>query len=131
MELITSLLWLAIVLLLIARALGQRGLLHAVKAAAPPPEGLAERVAIIIPARDEAANIERGLRSLLTQTYPMSRLRLVVVDDHSADATLSKPALLASAVESAAKAGLDLLSLTPRQELNRLRSLLGPDFSRV
>jgi len=46
----------------------------------PPP-----RVSIIIPARDEARNIERCLRSVLASRYPA--LDIVVVDDHSADGT--------------------------------------------
>lgn len=43
------------------------------------------RVAVIVPARNEARNIERCVRSLLDQHY--SALELIVVDDHSTDAT--------------------------------------------
>lgn len=42
-------------------------------------------VSVIVPARDEGANIERCLRSVLATTYP--RLEVIVVDDHSRDAT--------------------------------------------
>ena len=42
-------------------------------------------VSVIIPARDEAANIGRCLRSVLATTWP--RLEVIVVDDHSRDAT--------------------------------------------
>lgn len=42
-------------------------------------------VSVVIPARDEARNIERCLRSVLAASYP--RLEVIVVDDHSADGT--------------------------------------------
>lgn len=45
----------------------------------------APRLSVIIPARDEARNIERCLRSVLASTYP--RLEVIVVDDHSSDGT--------------------------------------------
>jgi chlorobactene glucosyltransferase len=44
-------------------------------------------VAVVIPARDEARNIERCLRSVLGSAYP--RVEVVVVDDHSTDDTAS------------------------------------------
>jgi chlorobactene glucosyltransferase len=47
-------------------------------------------VSIVLPARNEAANIERCVLSLLAQSYP--NLEVVVVDDGSTDAT---PAILA------------------------------------
>lgn len=43
------------------------------------------RLSVIIPARNEARNIARCLRSVLATTYP--RLEVIVVDDHSADGT--------------------------------------------
>jgi chlorobactene glucosyltransferase len=42
-------------------------------------------ISVIVPARNEAANIERCVRSLLTQTYP--NLEIIVIDDGSSDAT--------------------------------------------
>lgn len=42
-------------------------------------------VSVVVPARDEAANIERCLTSVLATTWP--RLEVIVVDDHSRDET--------------------------------------------
>ncbi|MDP5076950.1 MAG: glycosyltransferase, partial [Nonlabens sp.] len=43
------------------------------------------RIAIIIPAHNEEAFIEKTLHSLIRQTYPASRI--VVVNDNSSDNT--------------------------------------------
>jgi chlorobactene glucosyltransferase len=51
--------------------------------AEPPQAPL--RVSVIVPARDEARNIARCVRSLLASTWP--RLEVLVVDDHSSDGT--------------------------------------------
>jgi hypothetical protein len=45
----------------------------------------ASLVSIVIPARNEARNIERCVRSALAANYP--RLEVIAVDDHSTDAT--------------------------------------------
>jgi chlorobactene glucosyltransferase len=87
--------WLAAVIWLIARAFRQRDLLQRLKPAEPPPAERAAKVAVIVPARDEAANIERCLRSFVAQTYPASRLRIVVIDDHSRDRTFTIATTLA------------------------------------
>jgi chlorobactene glucosyltransferase len=42
-------------------------------------------VSVVVPARDESANIERCLTSVLSTTWP--RLEVIVVDDHSRDDT--------------------------------------------
>ena len=57
-------------------------------------------VSVIIPARDEAANIERCLRSVLATTWP--RLEVIVVDDHSRDETAAIASRIA-AVDSRAR----------------------------
>ena len=53
---------------------------------AASPTAPAPSLAIIVPARDEAASIGRALRSLLAQEYP-GPLRIILVDDCSQDGT--------------------------------------------
>jgi chlorobactene glucosyltransferase len=86
-ELLVSVVWLAITAWLILRAVKQRSLLPGLDRAASPSPDEAPPVTVIIPARDEEANIGQCLASVVAQDYPKSRLRVVVVDDHSADAT--------------------------------------------
>jgi chlorobactene glucosyltransferase len=50
-----------------------------------PPRTSGPLISIIIPARNEAANIERCLRSVLDTTY--DPIEVIVVDDRSSDAT--------------------------------------------
>jgi hopene-associated glycosyltransferase HpnB len=52
----------------------------------PPPPGVWPRVAIVIPARDEASVIGKCLGSLLQQDYP-GPCAVVLVDDNSSDGT--------------------------------------------
>ena len=52
----------------------------------PPDDSPAPAVAVVIPARDEAAVIGPAIRSLLESGYRGS-LRIFVVDDHSSDGT--------------------------------------------
>jgi chlorobactene glucosyltransferase len=87
MLLLLSSLWLALVTWLIARAVRQRSVLAAVPVSTGEPAASAPRVAVIVPARDEAANIGPCLESLSAQQYPPDRLSLIVVDDDSSDAT--------------------------------------------
>ena len=86
-ELLFSSLWLAIMAWLIARAVQQRGLLPRLDRAVSPPAERAPHITVVVPARDEEANIGTCLGSLLAQDYPDERLHVVVVDDHSADRT--------------------------------------------
>jgi chlorobactene glucosyltransferase len=95
LDLLLSSIWLAVVIWLIARAFQQRGLLQSLKPAEPPLAAGAPKVAVIVPARDEAANIDRCLRSLVAQTYPARYLRIIVIDDHSRDGTFAIASALA------------------------------------
>ena len=47
----------------------------------------ATTISVIIPARNEAANIEACIQSVLAQHYPAHLLEIIVVDDHSEDNT--------------------------------------------
>lgn len=64
-------------------ALNRRELARLAAAPAAPP--VQRRVSVIIPARDEAANIEATLRALLAQSAPAHEILLV--DDRSSDGT--------------------------------------------
>jgi len=52
----------------------------------PPESSGAPLISVIVPARNEARNIQRCLEALVVQTYP--NLELIVVDDRSTDSTL-------------------------------------------
>ena len=73
--------WAAAVVLLFWRARGSRHL----DAESDQPPVPAPIVTVIIPARDEARNIERCLRSAMANRYPA--LEIIVLDDHSTDGT--------------------------------------------
>ena len=94
-EIALSCAWLALVAWLILRAVNQRGLLPALHPASAESQAAA-RVTAIVPARDEEANIARCLHGLLAQDYPAGQLCVVVVDDHSADATRAIAGTLAA-----------------------------------
>jgi chlorobactene glucosyltransferase len=87
MLLLLSILWLLLVTWLIARAVRQRNVLAAVPFSTGDPGSAAPRIAVIVPARNEAANIGRCVASLSAQEYPPDRLALIVVDDDSSDDT--------------------------------------------
>lgn len=44
-------------------------------------------ITVIVPARNEAANIITCLNSIAQQQYPAHKLHLIVIDDHSTDNT--------------------------------------------
>lgn len=44
-------------------------------------------ISVIIPARNEAANIDACLQAILSQNFPKELLEIIVLDDHSDDAT--------------------------------------------
>jgi chlorobactene glucosyltransferase len=54
-----------------------------VEPTAPPPSP--PLISVCVPARDEEKNIRRCIEALLSQTYP--NLEIIVLDDHSSDAT--------------------------------------------
>ena len=85
--LIVSFLFLATVVWLIARAWRQNGVLLRVAPAPAPAGSMLPSLTVVIPARDETANIGPCVRSLLGQQYPTERLHIVVVDDDSQDDT--------------------------------------------
>jgi chlorobactene glucosyltransferase len=88
-EFILSCAWLAVVALLIMRAAMQRSVFGAAAPVSAPAESGAPHVLVVIPARNEEANIARCLKSLLAQNYPKPRFEICVVDDHSSDNTIA------------------------------------------
>ena len=95
MELALALAWCVVVAVLIVRAFGQRNALRRLEPAADPQD--CAKVAFIVPARDEAANIGACLASLTAQSCSGARPSIVVVDDHSSDATAAIVAAAADA----------------------------------
>jgi chlorobactene glucosyltransferase len=95
-QLILSWAWLAVVVWLIARAFGQRNALGRLYSGEPVPSADVPRVAVIVPARDESANIGPCVESLLAQELPAERLHVIVVDDSSTDDTAQIVAGLAA-----------------------------------
>jgi chlorobactene glucosyltransferase len=71
-------------------------------------------ISVIVPARNEAANIERCVRSLLAQTYP--NLEIIVIDDGSTDAT---PAILARLAAESSRLGVTTGQPLPRGWLGK------------
>jgi len=87
MPLLLSALWLALVAWLIARAVRQRNVLAPIPVGTREPDGTSPQVAVIVPARNEAANIGPCVQSLRAQRYPGDRMAIIVVDDDSTDDT--------------------------------------------
>ncbi|MBS1598274.1 MAG: glycosyltransferase [Bacteroidetes bacterium] len=55
-----------------------------------PSKEFKTKVTVIIPARNEENNIGRCLESILKQSYPLSLIEIIVVDDHSTDGTKAR-----------------------------------------
>ena len=70
-----------------------------------PEEGSPDRISVIVPCRNEAANIGACIRALLTQDHPKDLFEIIVVDDHSTDPT-------AQIVESYADRGVRVIRLS-------------------
>ena len=92
MSLLLAVPWIA-VLWVVVRRYATRGPL--LQGYAPRPNG--PSLSVIIPARDEALNIERCLRSVLAAAY--APLEIIVVDDHSSDDTAEIVRRIAAAPE--------------------------------
>src|SRR5205823_2120652 len=84
-ELALSSAWLVVVGWLIWRAWRQRKLLPRLRRASATRLPRSDLVCVIVPARNEAANIGACLATLLTQDYPA--FQVLVVDDQSSDET--------------------------------------------
>ena len=91
-----SLVWAIGVAWLLRRAVRQFRLYTTVAPRRDLDLALAPTIAVIVPARDEAATIGRCLAALIGQDYPAERLAICVVDDNSRDATARIVAAIAT-----------------------------------
>jgi len=91
-ELIIGLAWLLLVVWLLWRATRQYRAYERLPPRRWPGPQPAPALTVIVPARDEAANIERCIAGLFAQDYPADRLQIIVVDDHSRDDTAARVA---------------------------------------
>jgi chlorobactene glucosyltransferase len=80
-------LYAAIVALALIRAVRQLRRYESLETKSPAAAANAPRIAVIVPARNEAATIGACLGSLATQDYPRERLTLFAIDDGSTDGT--------------------------------------------
>lgn len=72
---------------------------------------VAEKVSVVVPARNEETVIEQCILSLLQQSYPKGLTEIIIVDDHSTDATTAM-------VQRYAGRGVRLLSLHEKKMNN-------------
>ncbi len=89
MALVSSLVWLAIVVWLIGRALRQNFAFRRLAPASDAASSGWPPIAVVVPARDEAENIAGCLSALASQHYPAGQLWIIVADDHSTDMTVA------------------------------------------
>ena len=76
---------------------------------------LTTNLSVIIPARNEEKNIHDCLQSIVSQTYPKQLFEVIVIDDHSTDAT---PQI----IKSFSNENVSLLSLKEYTENENLNS---------
>lgn len=74
------------------------------------------KVSVLVAARNEERNIRATIEALLAQDYPKKLVEVIIVDDHSTDAT-------AAIIESYADRGVRLLSLRGSEALNSYKKL--------
>ena len=80
------------------------------EAAFPPAQGASQKIIALIPARDEAAVIDKAVASLLSQNYP-GEVAVLVVDDGSSDGTSEVALQAAYSVQAADR--FQVFSATP------------------
>jgi chlorobactene glucosyltransferase len=85
--LIISAAWAAVVAILLIRAVRQYEHYEVIGPAPESADLPVPSVTVIIPARNEAANIECCVNAVTSQRYPRKDLDIIVVDDHSVDET--------------------------------------------
>jgi chlorobactene glucosyltransferase len=103
-------LWAMLVLYLLTRALRQFRAHRLTALAAPPRPPQRAAVAIVVPMRNEIANIERCLEGLEAQRGLGEGSSILFVDDNSADGT---PAAVAGAIARGAPVGLAAAGALP------------------
>jgi chlorobactene glucosyltransferase len=86
----------AVLLVLLGNVIANLTVLTRLRAVVPPESG--PLVSVLVPARNEARNVEDCVRSLLLQDYP--RYELIVLDDDSEDGTGAIVARLISEVRN-------------------------------
>ena len=116
-----ALAWCAAIVLVVWRFRDTRSLNE--YAAVPPAH--APLVSVIIPARNEAHNIARCLRSVLASEYPA--LEVIVVDDHSTDGTGEIARTIAA--EDLARRRVPGESRASHQPSPRVRVIPAPDLA--